>query len=172
YLMVAHPVSYHIHVTRNHVMGGITFMWLFTIVLISSFVYPFSGVQDGICILQGFFPSVWVGWFCSVFYYTIYFFLPIGMFCICYGHALVIIRRRRTAVQSHGHSTVMHRNQVNLTKTMIAVSGAFILCWAPVNTHYLLMFTEVMPHLNMTDALYRSLAYLSFINSCINPILY
>ncbi|ELU04961.1 hypothetical protein CAPTEDRAFT_184965 [Capitella teleta] len=53
YLMVVFPVVYHNHITANFIYGTIAFVWVFTFVLICAFSYPFSGVYEGVCYLQG-----------------------------------------------------------------------------------------------------------------------
>lgn len=176
YIMVVYPVHYHYHFTSKIVHSVIGLMWLVTGILIGAFSYPFSGVLDGVCYFQNFFPHQAIAIFCSIYYNVIYFALPLGMFVFCYGHMGVIMKKRRKIKPSDttasGRPTKLSKRQLNLTKVMLLVSISFVICWAPLNTHYLLMFTGAVPNLNMTDHLFWGLMYLSFINSCINPVVY
>ncbi|ELU04962.1 hypothetical protein CAPTEDRAFT_89220 [Capitella teleta] len=174
YLMVVFPVVYHNHITANFIYGTIAFVWVFTFVLICAFSYPFSGVYEGVCYLQAFFPHRALAWFVSVYYNIAYFIVPIFMFMVCYPHMVRVIKRRMK-VQPGGSSNQnakVSKRQMNLTQVMLSVSIAFVVCWAPLNIHYLLNFTGILPHLNMYDMLYRILVYLSLVNSCVNPFLY
>lgn len=173
YFMVIHPIIYHRYCSRRLLNIVIVSTWIFTTVLVISFAFPFSGVQNGVCYLQGFFPTEVLAWFCSIAYYLLYFFLPIGMFIFCYTHMAITLRKRnKIGPMIASNKKKISKQQMSLTKMMSAVSIAFIVCWAPLNTHYLLMFTGVAPDLSMTDRLYRSLVYLTLVNSGINPILY
>ncbi|ELU03819.1 hypothetical protein CAPTEDRAFT_113793 [Capitella teleta] len=174
YLMVVFPILHHEHITTTSIYGSIAFIWAFTTLLISAFAYPFSGVYDGVCYLTAFFPHTSLAWFVSVYYNVAYFIVPIFMFMICYPHMMRVIKRRMK-VQPGGapnQNAKVSKRQMNLTQVMFSVSVAFVVCWAPLNIHYFLNLTGILPGLNLYDMLYRILVYLSLVNSCVNPFLY
>ncbi|ELT89691.1 hypothetical protein CAPTEDRAFT_104285, partial [Capitella teleta] len=174
YLMVVFPIIHHKQITTTCIYATIGFIWGFTTILISGFAYPFSGVNEGVCYLQAFFPHDALAWFVSVYYNVAYFIVPIFMFMVCYPHMMRVIKHRMKIQpgETSNRNRKVSKRQMNLTQVMLSVSMAFIVCWAPLNIHYLLNFTGILPDLNLYDMLYRILVYLSLVNSCVNPLLY
>ncbi|XP_052256364.1 LOW QUALITY PROTEIN: pyroglutamylated RF-amide peptide receptor-like [Dreissena polymorpha] len=59
-------------------------------------------------------------------------------------------------------------------KMLVAVVVVFIICWAPILTNDLLVALEILPELNIPPYKYMRETFhlMSYINSCVNPIVY
>lgn len=64
----------------------------------------------------------------------------------------------------------LSKAQYNITKTLIMVSVAFVICWLPNQIYYLLY--NLGYSLSDTSLMYQATVFLCMGNSCINPIIY
>ncbi|ELT90681.1 hypothetical protein CAPTEDRAFT_97323, partial [Capitella teleta] len=97
---------------------------------------------------------------------------PVVMILVCYPLMMRVSKRRMKVQPGNTSNLKISKRQLNLTQVMLLVSVAFVVCWAPINIHYLLKFTGILPDLNFHDMLYRILVGLSLVNSCVNPFIY
>ena len=136
----------------------------------------------------------------GITYMAATFFVPTLMFAMAYSHMGWVLRKRAaqlgvdmpapkpdtagSGTTSTNHAadaapgrkrppqqkTKLTKAQVNVTKTMVMVTAAFVICWTPNQIYYLLF--NLGYSLNFTSPGYMITLFLSFINSCINPFIY
>ncbi|XP_078086622.1 somatostatin receptor type 1-like [Mustelus asterias] len=92
------------------------------------------------------------------------FLLPLGAICLCY--VLIILKMRGVALRAGWQQR--RRSERKLTRMVLLVVAAFVLCWLPF---YALQLAGVfLARLDTT--LTHLCLILSYANSCANPILY
>lgn len=186
YLMVIKPAFYRVRVTKYWIFCAMMASWFMTTALLGILFFYTSGVKEGACYVVGLWPSEQLERSFCIFYLVMTFLIPVTSFVGCYGHMLLVIRKRHKVLVSCHISkadrmsiNVNYRRksritspQSNLTKTMLIVSVCFVICWSPSHVHYLLTTFELVPHLHFYGRVYRIVTYLAFSNVCINPIIY
>ena len=170
YMIVVHPVFYRNHITKKVMYGLVVSVWVSNTFINVIMTYPFAGEFNGICHYAVLMPTIMYYTLYGLFYY----FLPVVMFLICHPHMIIVIRRRMRVVPmatDRQNQHAMSKKQINLTNVMISVSVVFIICWSPVS---IIVFLSLGNAIQLEDiyAMYLYFSYLSFINTCINPLLY
>ena len=61
-----------------------------------------------------------------------------------------------------------NRSQRNIVRTLILVTVAFAVCWAPTQIYYLLYLSNIYPG----DLVYWTSLLVTFLNASINPFIY
>ena len=95
YIMIVFPVFYQSNITFKVIMADIVALWVIALTEVGGFGYPFSGVLDGVCYLQYFWPNSLLPRVHSTLYLIFHLFLPVFMFIICYSHMIHNIRKRQ-----------------------------------------------------------------------------
>ena len=89
------------------------------------------------------------------FLYVYRFVIPLSIFVVCYGQIVAVIRRQARIASRNAHAqpnpTVggsasqqqtkqANSTQRNVIKTMIMVTGGFVVCWTPLQTYLLYLY--------------------------------
>jgi len=112
-----------------------------------------------------------IGGFMIFFYVSV-----LLIFSFCYWHILLVIRRQRTVMASHGTAsgssagqTQTHQIQSSVIKTMILVCAFFAISWLP---NYLCIFLlQLSPSTAVKHAYYASVFFV-FLYTATNPFIY
>jgi len=152
YLKVVHPFWSKKHLKRWMIYVAMVFAWIAGILSVAPVVFVSTIVQDGICL--SFF--VWESQLIKqIINYTVsfaYTLIPVILFVYCYSRIVVVMRRQMRVMAAHNveGSAQMSASQLqskrikwNITKTMIIVSVAFVICWFPTFIYFLVVDNEL-----------------------------
>jgi hypothetical protein len=110
--------------------------------------------------------------------YMAVFIAPVVLMVICYSQMILVFRKKtqiynedsRTSVERQ-RSLKMRKVQLNILKTFLIVSAAFIICWAPSQT--MLFIFYINPDIiDLSGRLMKGTIYLTFANCLMNPFIY
>jgi len=110
-----------------------------------------------------------------------YFLLPLVIFIYCYGRIVVVMRRQMHVMAAHntdGHAQMntsqMQSKRVkwNITKTMVIVSVAFVICWFPNNVYRYFVLATRTAHRGYLYTGYFFTVFMAYLNTCMNPFIY
>ncbi|XP_028913330.1 somatostatin receptor type 5 [Ornithorhynchus anatinus] len=96
------------------------------------------------------------------------FFGPLLVICIC--HLLIVIKVR--AAGARAGAGRRRRSERKVTRMVVVVVAAFVLCWLPFFTLNIANAVFPLPEEHSSDGLYFFVVVLSYANSCANPVLY
>jgi len=148
YLKVVHPFWSKKHLKRWMIYVAMVFAWIAGILSVSPMAFVSTILQDGVCL--GFF--VWESQLVKqIINYSVsfaYSVVPVILFVYCYSRIVIVMRRQMRVMAAHNveGSAQMSASQLqskrikwNITKTMIIVSVAFVICWFPVFIYFLVV---------------------------------
>ncbi|XP_069545661.1 somatostatin receptor type 5 [Brachyistius frenatus] len=99
---------------------------------------------------------------------TVGFFCPLLVICLCY--LLIVIKVRSVGKRAQATSSRRRKSERKVTRMVVIVVAAFVLCWLPFYVLNILNLLVVLP--GDFRGLYFFVVVLSYANSCANPILY
>jgi len=143
YLKVVHPFWSKKHLKRWMIHAAMAFAWLTGIMLTIPVVFTTTVVQDGLCLNYYVWESPTARTSFGVISIFLLFVVPLIVFIYCYGRIVIVMRRQMRVMAGHNveaSSSQANASQIqskrikwNITKTMIIVSVAFMVCWCPNN---------------------------------------
>jgi len=153
---------------------AMVFAWIAGISSVSPMVFVSTIVQDGVCL--GFF--VWESQLVKqIINYSVsfaYSLVPVILFVYCYSRIVVVMRRQMRVMAAHNveGSAQMSASQLqskrikwNITKTMIIVSVAFVICWFPTFIYFLVFDNSSQTSSDLFVGYYATV-FLSFLHAC------
>jgi len=179
YLKVVHPFWSKKHLKRWMIYAGMAFAWIASILHILPTAFATTILKDGVCMFYVLWESEAAGMAFDAYLNSFFFLLPLVIFIYCYGRIVVVMRRQMRVMAAHnteGHAQMnasqMQSKRVkwNITKTMIIVSAAFVICWFPNNIYFV-----VANNTAKTGYLYSGYYFTVFmacLNTCMNPFIY
>jgi len=179
YLKVVHPFWSKKHLKRWMIYAGMAFAWIFGILNVLPAVFATTIIKDGVCLFYFLWESEAVRMAVGALSNLFFFLLPLVIFIYCYGRIVVVMRRQMRVMAAHnteGHAQMnasqMQSKRVkwNITKTMIIVSVAFVICWFPNNIYFVVAHNTAQ-----TDFLYTGYyftIFMAYLNTCMNPFIY
>ena len=179
YLKVVYPFWSKKHIKRWMIYAAMIFAWVAGILVVMPVVFKTSFVQDGMCFSYFIWENPVARMMYGAFTNVVFFLLPMIIFIYCYGHIVVVMRRQMRVMAAHNveGSSQMNASQIqskrvkwNITKTMIIVSVAFMICWFPSNV-YLMIVDNTTQTGNLLIG-YFPTVLLVYLNVCINPFIY
>jgi len=176
YLKVVHPVCSKRWRRKWMIYSAMAFAYIAAIIYNMPLVFQTTAVIDGFCHGYAFWESRVTEIAVSVTEFLSFFVVVLCIFIFCYGRMLMIIRRRANAMSGHaaaqGSSAAQGQSgqmQSNVIKTMLLVSGFFVISWLPAFVFYLIVrTTDVRPPV----AVSYSAVFISFLYVCANPFIY
>ena len=181
YLKVVYPFWAKTHIKRWMVHATMVFAWIVGILYAMPVVFVMTTVVDGHCVAVAHFDweTSTVRIVYSAFGNCLLFLLPLVIFVYCYGHIVVVMRRQMRVMAGHGaeggsqaNASQIQSKRVkwNITKTMIIVSVAFVVCWSPFQMYFMIVDNTTQP----SDVFvgYFATMFLVYLNVCINPFIY
>ncbi|ELU02678.1 hypothetical protein CAPTEDRAFT_199652 [Capitella teleta] len=171
YLMIVFPVRHRVWMERRKLVAMSTVAWIWGFFCNTIITVPFVWTEDRVCYLF-IWPQKSLQNIVAVIYYICVFLAPACFFIYAYGHILWIISRRKHQIQpiSNASQKKISSAQVNMTKTCVLVTLAFLLCWTPNQTYFMLF--QIGYDLEYGGMFWLITQYLCFVNSCINPFIY
>lgn len=101
--------------------------------------------------------------------FIIAFVVPVLVITICYG--LMILRLKSVRLLSG--SKEKDRNMRRITRMVLVVVAAFIICWTPIHIFIIVRTMVYIDHNNLlVIASWHLCIALGYINSSLNPVLY
>ncbi|XP_035516708.1 somatostatin receptor type 5-like [Morone saxatilis] len=169
YLAVVHPIR-SFWWRRPRVAKAISAtVWAGSFVVVLP-VVVFADVlkDDGNCSIVWPEPAeVWKTSF-IVYTCTVGFFCPLLVICLCY--LLIVIKVRSVGKRAQATSSRRRKSERKITRMVVVVVAAFVLCWLPFYALNIVNLLVVLP--GDFRGLYVFVVVLSYANSCANPILY
>ncbi|KAL2101385.1 hypothetical protein ACEWY4_003146 [Coilia grayii] len=167
YLAVVHPIRSS-RWRRPQVAKAVNAtVWLlsFTVGLP---VVVFAGMRQGNCNII--WPQPERVWGASFIIYTsiVGFFLPLLVISLCY--LLIVVKVRSSGKKVHATSTKRRKSERKVTRMVVIVVAAFVLCWLPFYALNILNLVVELPREH--KGLYYLAVVLQYANSCANPIIY
>ncbi|ELT88448.1 hypothetical protein CAPTEDRAFT_188610 [Capitella teleta] len=171
FLMIVYPVQHRVWMAKWKLAAMATAAWIWGFFGNAAITIPFVWTEDGVCHLFIWPDKLLQGLF-AVMYYACVFLIPGIFFVYAYIRMHWIIRKRRHSV--HPNMNVnenrLSASQIHLTKICLMVTMAFIICWMPNQTYFMLF--QIGHDLEYGGMFWLVTQYLCFINSCINPFIY
>ncbi|XP_017567910.1 delta-type opioid receptor-like [Pygocentrus nattereri] len=120
------------------------------------------------CALQ--FPDPYEYWdtLMKICVFVFAFIVPVLIISVCYS--LMLLRLRSVRLLSG--SREKDRNLRRITRLVLVVVAAFIICWTPIHIFILLKAIVAIPETTTVMAAYFLCVALGYTNSSLNPILY
>ena len=179
YLKVVYPFWSKTHTKRWMVHAAMVFAWIVGILYCMPVAFVTSVVVDGRCLSHFIWESPAVRLAYGAISNCLLFLLPLVIFVYCYGHIVVVMRRQMRVMAGHSteSSSQANASQIqskrvkwNITKTMIIVSVAFVVCWTPFQMYFMIVDNTAQP----SDVFvgYFATVFLVYLNICINPFIY
>ncbi|XP_061883387.1 LOW QUALITY PROTEIN: somatostatin receptor type 5-like [Entelurus aequoreus] len=169
YLAVAHPIRSSWW-RRPRVAKTVSLaMWAGSFVVVLP-VVVFADVleDDGNCSIVWPEPAeLWKTSF-IVYTFTVGFFCPLLVICLCY--LLIVIKVRSVGKRAQATSSRRRKSERKITRMVVVVVAVFVLCWLPFYALNIVNLLVVLP--GDLRGLYFFVVALSYANSCANPILY
>jgi len=179
YLKVVHPFWSKKHLKRWMIYAGMAFAWIAGILYTVPTTFLTTVIAEGVCLGHMKWESDTVRILCGIVGILLFFLLPLVIFIYCYGRIVVVMRRQMRVMAAHnteGHAQMnasqmqSKRAKWNITKTMIIVSVAFVICWFPNNIYFMIVENEAQPD-NLYVGYYFTV-FMAYLNTCINPFIY
>ena len=179
YLKVVYPFWTKKHIKRWMIYAAMVSAWIVAILSIVPVLFITSVVTDGYCLSYSVWESPTVYMTYIIFFNCLYFLLPLVIFIYCYGHIVVVMRRQMRVMAGHSAegSSQANASQIqskrvkwNITKTMIIVTVAFVVCWFPFQSYYLIVDNTAQTSNSFVG--YFATVFLVYLNICINPFIY
>nr|XP_057922628.1 somatostatin receptor type 5 [Doryrhamphus excisus] len=169
YLAVGHPIRSSWW-RRPRVAKAISMaMWAASFVVVLPVVI-FADVlkDDGNCSIVWPEPAeLWKTSF-IVYTFTVGFFCPLLVICLCY--LLIVIKVRSVGKRAQASSSRRRKSERKITRMVVVVVAVFVMCWLPFYALNIVNLLVVLP--GDFRGLYFFVVVLSYANSCANPILY
>jgi len=179
YLKVVHPFWSKKHLKRWMIYAGMAFAWISGIINVLPVAFATTIIQDGMCMFYFLWESPQARLAFGVYNNSFFFLLPLVIFIYCYGRIVVVMRRQMRVMAAHnteGHAQMnasqMQSKRVkwNITKTMIIVSVAFVICWFPNNIYFVVATNTA--HTGYLYTGYFFTIFMAYLNTCMNPFIY
>jgi len=182
YLKVVHPFWSKKHLKRWMIYAGMAFAWISGIMSILPAVFTTTIIDDGVCMIYFLWKSPEARLAFGAQNNSFFFLLPLAIFIYCYGRIVVVMRRQMRVMAAHnteGHAHAqMNASQMqskrvkwNITKTMIIVSVAFVICWLPNNIYRCFMLTMNATFAYLQTSYFFNI-FMAYLNTCMNPFIY
>ena len=180
YLKVVHTFWSKNNLKRWMTYAAMVFAWVAGILSITPVVFVSTIVEDGICLPYVMWESKKVTMIFDLWVVFSYLVIPVIVFVFCYSRIVAVMRRQMKVMAAHNveGATQMSASQIqskrikwNITKTMIIVSVAFVICWSPVMTYPLILDTMAQIPGNLFIGFYVTV-FLSYLYICMNPFIY
>ena len=171
YAKLVHPVLHKKYFRKWMIYVGVVISW------VSGFLQNFivsratTNIGQGQCLENVFWPSHLALNVYTAIYMLASFVLPLCIFVCCYGHILVVIRRRAKVfggdnAASDSLQASALRAQVNVIKTMLAIVAFFVVSWIPSEIYSLL--NVVYYNFNFENDAWFAITSLAFMNVCVD----
>ncbi|XP_066298636.1 somatostatin receptor type 5-like [Branchiostoma lanceolatum] len=166
----------HAHLRRPKIALVVSLsVWVAAIVvtipvIVVSDTFPLPG-GDYSCGLNWPADNFWF-WHKAFTYYTfvIGFVAPLAVISISY---LMVVRHLRRNMSTHtAVARVSVRMRVKVTRTITAMIVTFVLCWLPYRLCQLVGLATTLPETLWVVVVFQTAMAMSYVNSCVNPILY
>ncbi len=168
--------------TRKYVI--IAIVWILNAVYKLPPNITTTNAVEGKCFFQAFWPSKELQRAFGIATFFFFYFIPLIVFSLCYGHILHTVREKAKSVASHANSSsdtgngsseaggqnIQLSGQMKLLKTVSLVCVGFVVCWTPTHVHYLCYNLGVK--LSYSDGLYYFTLLMSVANCFVNPFIY
>ena len=162
YLKVVHPFWSKKYLKRWMIYATIVFAWVGGILRNVTVAFVTSIVQDGVCLkIPWKSPEARVTYaFWTFISFSV---VPTILFVYCYGRIVVVVRRQarvlaahnaQASAQTNAAQTESNRVKWNITRTMIIVSVAFVICRFPLNIFpfVVTIFTKIYHYWSMPSS--------------------
>ncbi|XP_012145766.1 allatostatin A receptor 1 isoform X1 [Megachile rotundata] len=171
YLAVVHPISSMSWRTENHAILAICIAWavIFTISTPALVIHgEFQDVNDSssenLTACRVLSQYDWP--YFQISFFLLSYLLPLMLICFFYICMLVRLwRGGRVSAESR-------RGRKRVTRLVLVVVGVFAFCWCPIQIILVVKSLEVYPLTTATIVIQIASHILSYMNSCVNPILY
>ena len=175
YAKLVHPVSHKKYFRKWMTLVGVIFSWMDGFLLNVPLSWFTTDVFQGQCLAGAYWPSVLVKRSCAAFLYIWILFLPLFVFVYCYGHILVVMRKRAKVsagnnAASDAQQASSLRIQMNIIKTMITIISFYAISWIPESVYVLL--ANMVDDFNYQNNVWYSVVFMVFLNICVNPFIY
>ncbi|KAI4822544.1 hypothetical protein KUCAC02_008082 [Chaenocephalus aceratus] len=111
--------------------------------------------------------NIWSAAF-IIYTFTIGFFCPLLIICLCY--LLIVFKIRSSGKKVHATSTKRRKSERKVTRMVVIVVAVFVFCWLPFyGLNIINLLVSLPPEYH---GLYYFVVVLGYANSCANPIVY
>ena len=180
YLLVVHPITHRLHFKRWHLYIVVSIVWVMPFFYNLPDTVLTTDLYSGWCMFNEKMSSNETRVYTFI-YFIGTFVLPLVILIYCYSHMLAVLWRQAKRINPGGNATAgdkdkkgglsvnISRTQRNLTKTMVIVSVAFVLCLLPYQVYYIIYSGF---GLGWNPTIYYPLLCISLLNLAINPVIY
>ena len=166
--------------TTNNALKAIAVLWLFILAVTSPILFETGEIDlDGIhicgntkilneIIMYGKYTHARLFYGC---FFVFGYFLPLVLICLLYGIMLHSLRAR--APPGGSKSKRSEENKKRVTRMIFIIVSVFAVCWLPAHIRFIMQFFFRYYPESTPFYIFQTLGTcLSYMNSCMNPILY
>ncbi|XP_041662994.1 trace amine-associated receptor 1-like [Cheilinus undulatus] len=177
YYAVCHPLLYRTRISTNVVLIMIFICWTVSPILGFGIIF----LKINILGIEEFYYNHFVcegqctaihGKLSSTVSSIVSFYLPAVILLGVYLKIFLVAQRQFKSIKNAGCVSSVktsNKSQTKATKTLAIVMGAFLSCWTPF---FVCVITNPFIGNSVSPVLFETLAWLGFLNSAMNPIIY
>ena len=105
YIAIVHPLVHKFNLTRKKVYIGIVITWIVGPAYNTPWDVLTSAVVNNVCVPAQLYPNAATQLASGVLLVVVEYFLPLAVMAVCYGHMLIILRRRVARSETGERST-------------------------------------------------------------------
>lgn len=183
---ICHPLNFHSTVRRARLIIAVIWLLSFCVAtpeLISSAVKP---LRNDTVLLSSCYPILWTAKQVAIFQIFLMvalYFLPLALMGFTYTHIAIVLwnehipglherQSRQPMMDKKQSENDQSESRKKAAKMLVAVVIVFGICFFPVHLLNIVRYTiglQALPHVNII-ALFAH--WTTFLNSCINPVIY
>ena len=166
YMEIVHPVRHKLILTRRRVIAILVFVWLFGVCFKMMAVMPALKVINGVC-KSGNYPTESVKIFVLLLHSVVEFFVPVCIIAFCYIEMFRAVHKLRFS----GSVGKISKPSKKIIQILITVTLCFIISAGPKQIYRFLGSINVV-HVVYVGSLYKSMLFVNYAMSCLNPFIY
>ncbi|KAM9840807.1 trace amine-associated receptor 1-like [Aulostomus maculatus] len=165
YLVVCHPLTYRLTITRNVVVIMILVIWSVSVLVAIGFII--AGLNHEQCGEKCYMDILIANISGPVFS----FYLPMIIMVCIYVKIFLVAQKQARSIQNTTRKSgaTVSKSERKATKTLAIVMGVFLICWSPL---FMCFYFQLLNPVTVPLPLFEALNWLALSNSMLNPFIY
>jgi len=177
YLKIVHRTWSKKYLRKWIIYSAAAFAWIASFIYNLAVVFPTTKVINGACYAYEVWKNPTDDVANFIFYFVLFYITMLLIFIFCYWRILMVIRHQASVMAAHSVSggssnapSQSNRIQTSVVKTIVFVSGLYIVTWLP---YYVFAFLNTLnPNSERFTSGYFASVFISYLYICINPFIY
>ena len=185
YMQLVQPLRHKVYFSVNIVLWVFILSGVLCLVANLLFAVPTSLVFEKRCLLFYKWPNHTVQRVSGAFFIIAQFFIPVIILFVIYAGILISLKTRivpavptispvsppQIIPATNNTTNMIGKAKINILATFVAVTTAFVVCWLPSQTDFLLFNLEI-GNIDLNSTYHVFFIILTLSNSSLNPIIY